>query len=320
MEANKQKVDLATRAALLYFNDNLSQNEIAKLLGISRSYVSQLITLAKDLGIVQITIHAGEIFLSERSFAREAGLQQAFIFTSNSQENTFREFGKFCAPHTLRLIRNVRHIGINLGDTVNRVVSVIAKEDVGDCAVESVVQIMGGFSKQEKNRFGSMPSELVFRMGQLLNCRTIYLNCPGLLANGETKQLLLQEASICSVMQLWKNLDIALMGIGTAGEGVFLQSADALKKKIVASGAVADLNLNMLDALGNVLPLLEDNRMSMGVDDLRKVKTKVVYAHGISKAGPILAAIRAGLIDVLFTDSLTAEEILRLKAAEKCQT
>ena len=316
MEVNKTKTELATRVALLYYNDNLSQHEISKLLGISRSYVSQLITLAKELGIVQITINAGDIFLSERSFAREMGLQQAFIFPASTPEVTDREFGKFCAPHTLRLIRNVRHIGMNLGDTVNRVVSVIAKEDVGDCSVQSVVQIMGGFSQHENSYAGSMPNELVFRMGQLLNCGTVYLNCPGVLANSATKQLLLQEASIQQVMEAWKDLDMVLMGMGNAGGGVFLNAMQDLRQYVLDHGAVADINLNMLDALGNPLPLLEDNRMSMGVEELRRVKTKVVYAYGTVKARAILAALRAGLIDVLFTDSLTVQEILRLKRAE----
>jgi DNA-binding transcriptional regulator LsrR (DeoR family) len=38
----------------------------------------------------------------------------------------------------------------------------------------------------------------------------------------------------------------------------------------------------------------------------------VAYAYGTPKAKAILAAMRAKMIDVLFTDSLTMDEILKL--------
>lgn len=312
MKQKNPRSDLATRVALLYYSDNLSQNDIALTLGISRSYVSQLLTLARELGIVQITVNAGEAYLAEESFARRYQLQQAFILPSTSQEYTDSEFGKYCAPHTLRLIRNVKRIGINLGASVNKVVSMIQKEDVGDCTVELVAQIMGGCVQQEKTKAGSMPSELVFRMGQLLNCDTLYLNCPALITNATARELLLQEASIQNVIAAWDHLDMVLMGMGQAGAGMLFGNFPELRARIRASRAVADVNLNFLDRSGALLPVLVENRMAMAFEDIRKVKTKVAYAYGTPKAKAILAAMRAKMIDVLFTDSLTMDEILKL--------
>ena len=44
METNRQKQEMIARASVLYYEYQKSQNTIARELGISRSYVSQLLT------------------------------------------------------------------------------------------------------------------------------------------------------------------------------------------------------------------------------------------------------------------------------------
>jgi deoxyribonucleoside regulator len=54
--SNHEEWQLMLRAARLYYEDCLIQQQIADELGVSRPTVSRLLTEAKRQGIVQITI------------------------------------------------------------------------------------------------------------------------------------------------------------------------------------------------------------------------------------------------------------------------
>ena len=313
MDATTAKLDLATRAAILYYKEDKNQNEVAKALGISRSYVSQLLSLAKEAGIVKITINARDSFNKEQEFRESFGIRQVYIMETDSSEETAAGFGAFCAPETIRLFKNATDIGINMGASVRKAIEAVEKDDLGEHHVKSVVQIMG--SSALNKAAGALPTDLVARTGQLLGCNTVYLNAPGLLESETTKELLLKEPGIKQAMKAWEHLDLALLGIGVAGKGEFFEQSETFVNLINGTGAVADINLNLLSENGEEIHALDPHRMSMPIEALRNVTTKCAYAYGVEKAAAIRAAIKAGLVDVLFTDSITAEKILEMETA-----
>lgn len=56
----EKKIERMVNVARLYYEQNMTQNEIAKMLGISRPLVSILLTEAKACGIVTISINRVE--------------------------------------------------------------------------------------------------------------------------------------------------------------------------------------------------------------------------------------------------------------------
>lgn len=309
----KTKNDLAKRVALLYYNNDMNQSEIGHALGISRSYVSQLLIYARETGIVKIFIEEEDSYLNEVNFAGRFGLRQAFILPSSSPEYTDSEFGRFAAPHTMRLIRNAKNVGVNLGQSVNRVISLLSKDDVGDCSVNTVVQIMGGCYGQPGDVNAGVPNELVYKLGRLLGCECLYLNCPAIVSGPHMKELLEQEADIVRVRSAWDTLDTVLMGAGQAGRGmIFDGPGKRYQQAVFDAKAVADINLNFFDRAGNYVPVCEENKIMLEYERLKRVRTKIVYAYGESKANALLSALRANMIDVLFTDSITSGQILEL--------
>ena len=53
-----ERTDLLVRVAELYYEQGLNQNEVAKLLNVSRPTVSRLLDEAKEAGVVEIVIHS----------------------------------------------------------------------------------------------------------------------------------------------------------------------------------------------------------------------------------------------------------------------
>ena len=56
----EKKIERMVNVARLYYEQNMTQNEIAKMLGISRPLVSILLTEARACGVVTITINRVE--------------------------------------------------------------------------------------------------------------------------------------------------------------------------------------------------------------------------------------------------------------------
>ncbi len=56
-QIQSDEMRLMIRASLLYYEEGMTQNQIAKTLGVSRVKVTRLIAKAKSLGIVEIRIN-----------------------------------------------------------------------------------------------------------------------------------------------------------------------------------------------------------------------------------------------------------------------
>lgn len=317
MENNSQKHDLAARTAIRYYEYQQSQSEIANALGISRSYVSQLLTFARETGIVKISVNVKSDYRREVAFLKHYTCKHVYIMNSDSESFTLSNIGRFAAPHITRLINNATTIGINLGESVQKAVSELDINDLVDSFNKVVVQMMGGYNSSYNSQ-AYLPNELVNMLSQLMNCRCMYLNCPTIMTNKELRDMMLEEQSIKEVIDRWKWIDLAIMGIGVANEAskTFTLLPDEMKERIRESKACCDININYFNESGDYLRLLDDKKISVPYEILRNVKNKVVIGYGANKARAIMAALRAKMIDVLITDSITADAIEKLEKAE----
>ena len=308
--ANKQKDELASRTALLYYECQKSQLDIANELGISRSYVSQLLTYAREAGIVRISLNVDESYIHEIAFAEKfPGLQHVFILPSPSTEYTMANIGTFAAPHITRLLNESDTIGINLGYAVQSVIENLDESNFSSKKPKTIVQLMGGFLKGQNSMM--MPGELVMRLSKMIGAECLYLNCPAVIDNASLKKDLLLENSISAVVKRWKDVNLAIMGIGVVNEQSRIHSmlSAEMKKKVQDSAACCEITLNYFDSNGRYLPILLENKISIPYEILKSIKIKAVIGHGEHKAKAILSALKAQMIDILITDSITISTI-----------
>ncbi len=305
------KIELASYTAIMYYSYNMNQNEIAKRLGISRSYVSQLITLARDAGLVTIKINTDRVYKYEVEFAQKHNLKQVYIMDSASSKDTAAGIGSFAAPLITKLINGANVIGVNLGNSVGQVISGLSSGDFADSSDKTVVQIMGGFNSEDTAQKTSLPNELVSRLKNILGCSSLYLNCPAVIENRELRELMLGEPSIKKVMDFWENIDMVIMGIGAFNEQSRTQSLlkEETLKLLEKNKACCDINTHYFNIDGEYLDILEGKNICLSYEQLKKIDKKVVVGYGQRKVKPLSAAIRAGMIDILITDSQTAEAI-----------
>jgi deoxyribonucleoside regulator len=307
--------EMIERVSILYYEKNKNQNEIAKEMCISRSYVSQMLNYAKSSGIVRIIINIDEYNLrmirKEFEFkAKFPKLKQLFIMYSDSDDFTADNIGRFASPYIIDMINEANVIGVNLGSAVEKTINCFETYDFANTSNKKVVQIMGGFNTSSLV-LGAHPNELVSKLNTVLNCECYYLNCPAIIDQPYIREALLKENSIKSVMDMWNSIDLAIMGIGVADDRskLFRLFNDKMKETIKDSKVVSELTINFLDSNGHYVPLLNEHRISIAYEQLKNIKRKVFISYGGYKKNAILAALKGEMVDVLITDSLTIQAI-----------
>ena len=71
------------------------------------------------------------------------------------------------------------------------------------------------------------------------------------------------------------------------------------------------LHRDIFDINGNIaLKELDDRVVGFGLEELREKEWTIAIAVGVNKVDAIIGALRAGFMNVLYTDEKTAREIL----------
>ena len=80
---------ILVKVAQMYYEEGATQSEIAEKIGVSRSLISKYLTKARELGIVEITIHDEGLHLFhqlERKVERLYNLREVVCIESVGQE------------------------------------------------------------------------------------------------------------------------------------------------------------------------------------------------------------------------------------------
>jgi DNA-binding transcriptional regulator LsrR (DeoR family) len=307
---------LLAKAARLYFVDDRSQDDVAAILGTTRSNVSRMLKQARDLGIVQIRIvdPAGRDQELELALADRFGLADARVLEAAPGTDALSGVGRLAARWLDETLRDGQVVALSWGQTLQamvRAVNGLARRDV------EVVQLVGGLSALDSALTGQ---ELVRELSERMGARHRYLHAPALFGSAEALTVMLHEQAIADALDAAKAADIAVVGIGTPGLGSSRALLDSLglsrsqRAEFDAAGAVGDVCARFYDLAGQEVRSVVNQRvLAVTLDDLRAIPTVAGVAAGPEKALGILGALRGRIIDVLICDQAAARSVLTLE-------
>lgn len=303
---------LLSKIASYYYIEEKSQAQIADMLGLSKSKVFRMLSQAKEMDIVQISIKhpintCNEL---EMQFEKVFNLREAIIINDNSNEGNLYELGQAGADYLGRVVTAKDVIGISWGNTLLHVVDRLQSQKVNNV---EVVQLVGGFNNSGQN---VQAVDLTRRVGNIFNAQPSILYCPAVVTSTDVKKGLIADENIVKVMNKWNTVTIGLVGIGSMSPNSILFKENHLSekwhKKLMNKNIVGDLCMRFYDIDGNNCS--DDlNRYIMGIEweTLRNIRTLVCVAAGIDKAEAILGALNSKIPNVLITNKTTAQEILK---------
>ncbi len=311
---NNKDLRLLTKVSKLYYEDGLNQDDIVARMHISRSTISRILKQARDEGIVKIVVipPSGTYANLERKIEQKFQIEEAIIANVDAVDSPqviAHELGGAAANYLQRVLGPEEVVGVSWGYTIRGMVSAL---EPGDYPKVQVVQMTGGIGKPESEAHAT---ELCRKMANLLSCKLALLPAPGVVYNQQTRDAYLTDEYVQTAMKLLPCITLAFVGIGslnsytiaTRDETILTQAdIDQVKKK----GAVGDIALRFFDKEGRLVHSELDERViGIDLDNLKKIPRLVGVAGGSNKAEAIHAALRGGLIDVLITDQVTAEEL-----------
>ena len=119
LDAARRK--LLYKIAMAYYEDDLTQEQIAQRFGLSRVKVSRLLRQARDEQIVRISIPPLDAKPDlERQLEARYGLDEAVIVTPVAYDTgtLTRELGAAAAQYLLRCLQGAEIVGISWGTTL----------------------------------------------------------------------------------------------------------------------------------------------------------------------------------------------------------
>lgn len=314
------RLDLLGDVASMYFEDSLSQAEIAQRIGFSRSYTSRLINEAIRRGVVQIRVsrRLRTSTACKNALVKRFALADARVLRAGPVRDyrLKQKLGMLASRFLEGLNLDGATVGISSGSTLQAMIdatSSLKRRDV------EVVQITGGLGGLNPDLEGL---ELARRLAVLLGASLHYLHAPTVVENRATRDALLCEPSVRDVLEKGRNAGVLFVGIGTPDPGLSsLYEAGHLGMEELATlrsnGAVGDICARHFDIRGTSCALeLNERIIGLGLDDLRGAACVVGVAGGKGKANAVLGALRGQLLDVLITDEGLANEVLAATAEQ----
>jgi len=312
-----ERLSYLARVASMYYEEQKTQQEIAKALGISRSGVSRLIREARERGVVEIVVHhplqtapALEARLIERYALKDA---RVLAGQDENHDLTLKRLGELAARYFEDLLHDGMTVGISWGGALYEMIRAIRPRKHGNV---EVVQLIGATGAEATPTSGPILAQL---LAERLRCRSYQLHAPLIVEDVQARRALLQERHIRETLERARRSDVALVGIGTTRSGYYsLVRAGYLAEEAAAqvrrSGAVGDVCAQHYDYDGRWLDI-DLNRRVIGIDHeaLRRIDTVIGVAGGEVKAQAIHGALRGRFVNVLITDEAAARRVLALE-------
>jgi len=301
--------------AELYYDRDLRQPEVAAMTGFSVSKVSRLLSAAREQGIVHITVEPAP---EERpAVALELGARfgvQVEVTPGGQRDAAAaaRLCGLGAVDHLLPRLPERGALGVAAGYTMDALASGMPRLRRPGL---TVVPIVGGWDTENRYLDGN---QLAGRLAERIGGQSRTLLAPAVVETEAMREALLRDSTVAATAKLWRHLDLALVGIGgspTAHPGyrtVIDRLGEETRGDLRGAGVVGDLAGHFFRADGTFLETWSKRMLAISIEELRATPLVMAIAAGASKAAPILAALRSGVIKVLVTDLSTAHAVQAL--------
>jgi DNA-binding transcriptional regulator LsrR (DeoR family) len=316
----------ALRVAKMYYYQELTTPEIARVLGLSRPKVSRLLSYAKDRGLVEVKIHDPNV----QRVGLEQDIEHIFALETVQVVQTPSHFdararldlvAKFSARYLNNFIDDATDkatvLGLAWGTTLSAISNHLTPRA---CASLDIVQLNG--SGNTHNISNTYASEIMVRFANNYAARVHLLPVPTFFDYPETKAALWRERSLQRITALQERSDILLFSIGAVNAGVpsKVYSSDYLSNEdwraLERQGVVGDIATVFFREDGSYrdIPI---NQRSSG-PDLRlfqQAEHALCVVSGTGKVRGLCAALHGGYIRHLILDDVTAHALLEVHYA-----
>ena len=305
------EADLRIRVAWLYHMEGMTQDAVARLLGITRARVLKILTQCRRDGTVQIRVTApsADCSLYERQLEKAFSLERAIVIPSpQDEENVNTLVGAVTGAYLDEVLTDGMTVGLGWGETLSASLPQLPRRHLKDL---TVVSLLGGLTEVS----AANPSEFAWRFADRLGGRCYIMAAPVFAPDEATRLALVGHPGISEVFARAERLDLAIVSVGnlsplsTMKKYALLDRADW--STLECAGAVGDLLCRFMDSQGRLVRHPVNERVvAVHPHTLRSARRVVLASGGWQKAASIRAAMTLLRPNVLITDAHVADALL----------
>lgn len=309
-ETVDERHDLLVRAAWLYHERRLNQQEVADRLQVSRSTVSRLLAAAEAQGIVRVvlTVALPEAARLEDALIERYGLSGATVAMGAPGETPMDTAARAMARRLADLVAP-GHLTIasGWGRTLARAAHLVS---VVPTAGVHLIDAFGHTTTAEMTASVEVTNALAGKFG----AKVTHLPSPGFATSERALHTFHSSESVLHVLEMARRADVVILAVGVVGpeslliEGGFIDHPRM--DRLRADHAVGEIFGLYFRLDGSAIDPQPLRPVSLSLDDLRSSPRTIAAVGGATKRDAVRGALAAGVVTELAVDDSLAAALL----------
>jgi DNA-binding transcriptional regulator LsrR (DeoR family) len=312
-DSEKSRLDEAARAGWLYFIAGHTQDEIAKMLQISRASAQRLVSLCLAERLITFRLEHPIAACMELAARLKAAFNLTYcevVPNDPAAPQTAAGIAERAANVLELMLRSDKPVVVALG-TGRAVRAAVERVSPIERPNHQIVSLVGNISADGSASF----FDTVGRLADITRSRHYPMPLPFLMSSGKERDQMLRLEPISKVRALAAKADLRLVGIGQMDENaqVFVDGFVTRQElfDMMRRGAAGELTGWAFDAEGRIIDGGTNRRLTSIPPRVPATALTIGAAVGKAKISAIQAALKGRLINGLITDEATAGAILR---------
>ena len=305
MKISQEKRARLAYVARRYYLEDQKQSDIARELGVSRPLISRMLSDARELGVVEITIHepgAKAASLLDRLRLSSSIRGGALVDDGEDDDATNQTLSKGAVELLGQL--GAHRLGVGWGHLIGQLVTWLEENPQPHSGVTDICPLVGNASIPARNY---QSNENVRLMAQQLGAAPHFLYLPALPDSLEEKQLLCSTEVYRQIYQQWERIDTALVNIGNYPSSPDFASLVRYGSLLQQQHTCGRLLVYYFNEAGTVIHSDQDFAIQIPLELLKQCP----HIVGVCSANTSEKALRGALRSGIFTHIAARAELVK---------
>ncbi len=314
MFPDEKKLTRLTAVLKMYYEEEMSQMEIAKAIGVSRPMVSKMLAEAKSLNMVTITINEVKNMqqMLSRRIEEKFNIHRVIVVKTDKLESSAiqEQIALECFNVCQRSGIPYHRVGVGCGSMIGQLSEVVKAKKVQMKGYEGeIFPLIGGFKASYRSYH---TNELVRLFSEYTMLRAFYMHLPALVDSEEEKELYKKTELYSDILGKWQNMNVALINISNLYSTPDLATSIRFGSRLKQNHAVGRYLAYYYDIEGNYIEPERDNVMQTEIENVKKSKYVIGMCSDKTNAHSALGALRTGIFTHVIMTDVLAHNMLNL--------
>jgi len=308
-----KKTQRLIEVAQMYYEQDLTQSEIAGRLHVSRPLVSRMIKEAREQGVVTIQIHttpnsANSVLAQLRNFYDLRG--GVLVPDAGGEDSTNKHLAASMLEFVLNLTPPAANIGIGWGYIIGMFTKAVENAAIQQKLAATVFPLIGNSSVSNRDYHSN---EIVRVFAEKTGAVPIYIHAPAFLETEPEMRLFQESESFKKVAGAWNEIDTAIVNIGNYPSSPDYATATRFGDLLTTHRATGRMLCSYFDIHGAIIHSDVDYAIQIPLSRLARCRNVIAVCSAALQPRALVGALRTGLITHVIAAESVARQALEIR-------